>query len=179
MNIVLTGFMGTGKSTVGRLLAHGLDFTFVDVDARIETEAGKSISRIFQSDGEEHFRKLEAKLAVELAAKDHQVIATGGGFVLNPHNITVFKPCGVIVTLTATPEVIYKRIKEERQRPLLAVADPLARISELLLERAPYYQNADLTVDTAGKNPVDLANEIGAELMRRGLIDGRSQIKFS
>jgi shikimate kinase len=179
MNIVLIGFMGTGKSTVGKMLAQKFDLTFVDADVRIELKAGKMISQIFQIEGEEHFRKLEAELALELAVEDQQVIATGGGLVLNPRNVLVFKPKSVIIALTATPQVIYERIRAEKHRPLLNVSDPLTRIRELLAERAPYYRDADLKFDTDGKTPIDLVGEIGAELLKGGFVNGRGSSKFS
>ncbi len=175
MNIVLIGFMGTGKSTIGKLLAKQLDFQFVDVDAGIEQQAGKSITQIFQSEGEGHFRRLETEFAEKLSAEDCQVIATGGGFVLNPQNITVLKSQGFIIALQALPQVIYERIKAEKHRPLLAVSDPLTKISQLLMERADKYQDADLIIDTDGKTPVDIAAEIGVELVKRGFVHGRSQ----
>jgi shikimate kinase len=175
MNIVLTGFMGTGKSTIGNLLAQRLKLKFIDTDAQIETETGSTIAQIFQSKGEGYFRQLESQLAIRLAAEDNQIIATGGGFVLNPHNIKVFKPNGVIVALTASPEAIYERVKEQNQRPLLEVIDPLARITELLIERAPFYLNADLTINTVDKKPTELVEQIITELLRRGFVYGRSQ----
>ena len=107
MNIVLIGFMGTGKSTIGKLLAKQFKFQFVDVDASIEEQAGKSITQIFHSEGEGYFRKLEAEFAQKLSKEDCQVIATGGGFVLNPQNVAVLKNNGVVVTLSASPGVIY------------------------------------------------------------------------
>jgi shikimate kinase len=174
MNIVLIGFMGTGKSTIGQILASRLGLDFVDVDARIESEQCRTIAQIFKLEGESCFRRLETQLALELATHDRQVISTGGGFVLNPNNITVFKPGGVIVALTATPEAIYERVKGEVHRPLLAVQDPLTRISELLHQRLPYYQDADLQIDTTYKRPTELVIEIIEELMRRGFNYGRS-----
>jgi shikimate kinase len=173
-NIILIGFMGTGKSTIGRILAERLGYQFIDTDAKIEVEQGKTVGKIFETEGEAYFRDLEAKLAFELSANNYQVISTGGGFVLNPRNITVFKPEGTIVAFTAPARIIYERVKGDVQRPLLAAADPLARISELLLERAPFYQDADLIIETTDKKPLDLAIEIIEELTRRGLIHGRS-----
>lgn len=175
MNIVLIGFMGTGKSTIGRLLAQKLGFEFVDVDARIEQQAGKTITRIFQSEGEEYFRKLEREFAEELSAGEGQVIATGGGFVLNSQNIAVLRPKGFIVSLKASPRVIYERIRNEKHRPLLAVPDPLAQIGQMLLERDERYRDADLLIDTDGKSPAGIAGEIGAELVKRGISNGRNQ----
>ncbi len=175
MNIVLIGFMGTGKSTIGRLLAQKLDFEFVDVDARIEQQAGKTITQIFQSAGEEYFRKLEREFAEKLSAGEGQIIATGGGFVLNPQNIALLRPKGFIVSLKASPRVIYERIRNEKHRPLLAVPDPLAQIGWLLEERDERYRDADLLVNTDGKSPAGVADEIGAELLKRGISNGRNQ----
>jgi shikimate kinase len=175
MNIVLIGFMGTGKSTIGRLLAQKLGFEFVDVDARIEQQAGKTITQIFQSEGEGYFRKLEREFAEELSAGEGQVIATGGGFVLNPQNIAVLRPKGFIVSLKASPRAIYERIRNEKHRPLLAVSDPLYRISRLLEERAERYRDADLLIDTDSKSPAGIADEIGAELVKRGISNGGNQ----
>ncbi len=175
MNIVLIGFMGTGKSTIGKLLAPKLGFEFVDVDARIEQQAGKTITQIFHSEGEGHFRKLEREFAEELSAGEGQVIATGGGFVLNPQNIAVLRPKGFIVSLKASPRVIYERIRNEKHRPLLAVPDPPAQIGQLLLERDERYRDADLLVNTDGKSPAEIADEIGAELAKRGISNGRNQ----
>jgi shikimate kinase len=179
MNIVLIGFMGTGKSTIGKLLAKQLDFQFVDVDARIEDQAGKSITEIFQSEGEGYFRKLETEIAEKLSSEKSQVIATGGGFVLNPQNIAALKSESLIISLKASPLVIYERIKNEKHRPLLAVSDPLARINQLLQERATQYRDADVIIDTEGKTPSDIVAEIGVELMKRGFYNGRNQAGVS
>ena len=140
-NIILTGFMATGKSTLGRLLAKRLGYHFVDTDAEIEKRTGMRIDRIFASQGEAVFRNLEKQLVRELAAGQEQVIATGGGLVMNPDNVTALEKNGRIVCLTATPEDILARANTQRQtRPLLNSPDPQQRIAELLAERTPVYR---------------------------------------
>ena len=140
-NIILTGFMATGKSTLGRLLAKRLGYHFVDTDAEIEKRTGMRIDRIFASQGEAVFRNLEKQLVRELAAGQEQVIATGGGLVMNPDNVTALEKNGRIVCLTAAPEDILARANAQRQtRPLLNSPDPQQRIAELLAERTPIYR---------------------------------------
>jgi shikimate kinase len=168
MKLVLIGFMGTGKSSVGQQLAKLLQYDFIDTDQLIEARQGRSITAIFETEGEAGFRRMEADLARELSALDRVVIATGGGFPLSSGNIEVLRETGVIILLTAAPETIYQRVKNERHRPLLADADPLARIVGLLETRAAVYREADITIDTTGKNPSEIAMEIREELSRRG-----------
>jgi shikimate kinase len=172
MKVVLIGFMGTGKSSVGKQLAARLQYQFIDTDQLIEFRQKRSITDIFQVEGEVAFRRMEAELAMELGSRDQLVIATGGGFPLNPGNIDALRQGGVIVLLAATPETIYQRVKDEQHRPLLAAPEPLARIAELLASRAEVYRNSDITIDTTGKNPGEIAMEIRKELSRRGYMDG-------
>lgn len=172
MKIVLIGFMGTGKSSLGRLLARKLKFTFIDTDALIEERQGRSITEIFATDGEPFFRQLERDLALELSLVPRAVISTGGGFPLNPDNIQALRQDGFIVALTATPEMIYQRIKSETHRPLLAQADPLNRITALLKAREAVYQNSDLTLDTTARTLEAMAAEVIAEVRNRGVVDG-------
>jgi len=140
-NIILTGFMGTGKTTLGKLLAKRIGYKFIDTDALIEEQTGLSIEAIFKNDGEARFRKLEAELVVELAQKQGLVIATGGGLVLNPENVKTLNKTGKIICLTAQPKDILVRVSSQQTvRPLLQEADPQAKIEELLLQRAPTYQ---------------------------------------
>jgi shikimate kinase len=167
MKVVLIGFMGTGKSAVGTELAAQLQYDFID--QLIESRQGRSITAIFQTEGEACFRRMETELAVELAAWDRVVIATGGGFPLASGNIDVLRRGGVVILLTASPETIYQRVKNERHRPLLADRDPLSRIAGLLATRAEVYRNADIIIDTTGKNPLEIAMEIREELLGRGL----------
>ena len=118
-NIILVGFMGTGKTTVGQMLAARLGKSFVDMDKLIEERTSKSISAIFEHDGEAHFRELERKMAHELSLKDNIVVGAGGGIVLNPANIEAFNESGIVVCLTAAPEVIIERVSSDSHRPLL------------------------------------------------------------
>ncbi|MCC6347548.1 MAG: shikimate kinase [Nitrospirales bacterium] len=159
-NIVLTGFMGTGKSEVGRLVAQKLHRLFLDVDSEIEKEQGMSIPEIFRLHGEEGFRDREAAAIRRAAERCGVVIATGGGAVIRQENRDALRKSGVIVCLTATPETILKRTGGSQERPLLRVEDPLLRIRELLESRRPYYGSADITVVTDGRAPREVAEEI-------------------
>ncbi len=148
-NLVLTGFMGAGKSTVGKALAAKLGLRFVDTDEEIERRAGMKIAEIFQKHGEPHFRELERRVVEEVSKLEGCVIVTGGGVVLNKENISNLRKNGVIVYLHAEPEVIYQRLRGDTSRPLLRVDNPLRRIKELMEQRAPYYANHDYMVDTS------------------------------
>lgn len=147
-NIVLIGFMGTGKSSVGKGLAARLGLTFLDMDAMIEQREGKPISRIFAENGEPHFRALERALTQELAARTGLVIATGGGIVLNPDNPSDFASTGLVVCLQATPETILSRVQHETHRPLLASGDKMTKIRELLAKRQHLYDAIPHQIDT-------------------------------
>ncbi|MFY9270781.1 MAG: shikimate kinase [Candidatus Manganitrophaceae bacterium] len=149
-NIVLLGFMGTGKSVVGRRLAAALGRPFVDSDRVIEEKAGKPVSEIFADRGEAEFRRLETEAVAELSDKKGSIIATGGGVVLNSKNLDLLGKNGVLILLKSRPEVIFKRVqKRAGQRPLLQGPDPLSEIKRLLAERDPYYQRADAVFDTS------------------------------
>jgi shikimate kinase len=149
-SIALIGFMGTGKSAVGRLLADELGKTFIDLDTEIELTAGKPVAAIFREDGEAHFRELEAQAAAGNAGRKNVVIACGGGIVLNNDNIFELKQECVIVCLLATLPDILKRTAG-RNRPLLNVMDREEEIRQLLASRRPLYEKAaDITIDTAG-----------------------------
>ena len=159
-NIVLVGFMGTGKTTVGSLLAKTLGLTLVDMDKIIEQRAGKAISAIFAEQGEPHFRGLERALARELSARHGLVIATGGGIVLNPDNIRDFSASGLVVCLRATPEVIYRRTAKTTHRPLLEQDDKFTRIVTLLEKRRALYDAVPHQIDTSTRDPQSIADEI-------------------
>jgi shikimate kinase len=150
-SVALIGFMGTGKTVVGRSLAARLGNEFVETDALIEAKAGKSIPEIFRQDGETGFREIEIEVTREIAGKKNAVIACGGGIVLNTINIDRLRQECVIVRLTASPEVILKRTSSDKDgRPLLAVADRRRQIEELLKFRRPYYErSADITINTS------------------------------
>ncbi len=140
-NIILTGFMGTGKTTLGRLLAERLGYEFIDTDTLIETQIGQTIAELFQTEGEAAFRKLESKLVEELAQKEGLIIATGGGLVLDPNNVVALGKTGKIICLTASPEEILARVsKQQDVRPLLQEEDPQAKIIELLQQRDSTYR---------------------------------------
>ena len=150
-NIALIGFMGTGKTVVGKTLAEKLGKEFIELDVLIEQKAGKAIPDIFQQDGEIAFRELEIEVAKEVSIKKNVVIACGGGIVLNKINIDRLRQEGIIVCLTASAEAILKRTAGgENERPLLEVSDKAFHIRELLRFRKPFYRrSADIEIDTS------------------------------
>lgn len=148
-NIYLVGFMGTGKSSVGRFLAEKTGRKFIDLDDLIEIKEKRKISDIFAKDSEAYFRKIEKQSLIEVSAKQEIIFACGGGIVIDPENIEVMKGTGKIVCLAAKPEVILKRIQGYLHRPLLNVDDPKKQIELLLEKRAPSYASADISIDTS------------------------------
>jgi shikimate kinase len=150
-NIALIGFMGTGKTAVGKALAERLDKKFIELDSLIERKAGKTIPEIFNQDGEIAFRELEIEVTKEVAEKKNAVIACGGGVVLNKINIDRLRKESLIVYLTASPKIILKRTSNDaEERPLLEVANPTLTIQELLRFRKPFYERAaDIKIDTS------------------------------
>jgi shikimate kinase len=160
-NIALIGFMGVGKSAVGKVLARELNKEFIETDSLIEQKAGKPIPEIFQQDGEVAFRELEIEITKEISVNKNQVIACGGGIVLNKINIDRLKKNSVIVYLTASPRVIMKRVSNGSERPLLKVANPAQAIQELLRFRKPFYEPAaDIKVNTSRMNIDSVAKQI-------------------
>jgi shikimate kinase len=160
-NVVLTGFMGTGKTTVGRLLAARLGYDFVDTDQVIVERHG-AIADIFRTRGEDAFRQIERELAAELAARERLVISTGGRMLLDADNVAVLSRSGRVFCLVATPDEIFDRISNDAsaiERPLLAVPDPRQRIVELLAERSAAYRRF-IQVSTDGIEPDDVAAEL-------------------
>ncbi len=166
-NVALIGFMGTGKTVVGKALAKKLNWTFVEMDSVIEQKAGKTIPEIFQQDGEIVFRELEIAVTKEVSQEENRVIACGGGVVLNQINIDRLRQKSKIVCLTASPTVIMKRtLSDGGERPLLKVADPILTIRELLRFRKPFYERAaNITINTS-KLDVDTVTEQIIEKMR-------------
>ena len=150
-SIALTGFMGTGKTAVGKVLATKLGREFIELDSIIEKKAGKTIPEIFQQDGETGFRELEIEVTKDVAGKKNAVIACGGGIVLNKINIERLGKSARMVYLTASPGVILKRVaNEEGQRPLLEVDNPTLATREMLRFRKPFYERAaDIKIDTS------------------------------
>lgn len=153
-HIVLVGFMGTGKTTIGNRLARGLGREFVDIDHEIERVSGMSISDMFRKYGETRFRSEEHLATVKLAACQGLVISTGGGWVLKEENVEALKPGSLIVWLTAPPEVIFQRVmRKKSSRPLLKNISSPADIAEMMAGRKPYYEKAaDIAVDTGERS---------------------------
>ena len=158
-NVILTGFMGTGKSIIGRRLATRLDLQFVDTDALIVQQNGRSIPQIFAEDGEDAFRQLERDVAQELSERCGMLIATGGRLLLDEVNAEVLGRNGRIFCLTASPQTIYNRVKYDKERPLLNVPDPQAKIQQLLEERAAGYGRFP-QINTDGKTIEAIVEEI-------------------
>jgi shikimate kinase len=159
-NIVLTGFMGTGKTAVGKELSRLLSMRLVDVDSEIESERTMKITDIFRDFGESYFRDLETSVIRKFAREKNVIISTGGGAVLREENMAALRETGVIFCLHADPETILARTKRSSDRPLLNVEDPLAKINELLGCRMPYYEKAGMMIETSGKTPLQIAEEI-------------------
>ncbi len=160
-NLVLTGFMGTGKTTVGRLLASRLGFDFVDTDRLIEQRHGP-IPQIFSEHGEDEFRRLERDVAAELATRDRLVISTGGRMMVDPINADLLSTSGEVFCLAASVDTILARVTRDRspvERPLLSGADVRTRIGLLLAERAAAYRRFR-QIDTEGRTPDEVAGEI-------------------
>ena len=149
-NIILCGFMGSGKSTVGLLLAKKLGMSFIDLDTYIEKKEGMTVSKISEKYGEPYFRKVEKESAKELAEKNGLVIAAGGGTLVDKENADTFRTSGKIVLLDLPVEVIAERLKGDNSRPLLQRPDKDKAMRELYEKRMPLYKSAaDITVDAA------------------------------
>lgn len=173
-NIVLIGFMGTGKTTVGRLLASRLGRPFFDSDKKIEYEYNMNIREIFEIYGEIYFRQKERMIITRLSRYNNAVIATGGGVVLSPENMSNLKRNGVIITLTASVETILERTSRRNTRPLLDDLNQREKIvNELLKERAELYHNADYSIDTSNKSLQQVSNELMFFLRQGGYLRGR------
>jgi shikimate kinase/3-dehydroquinate synthase len=159
-NVVVTGFMGTGKTRVGREVARRLGRPFVDMDAEIEARAGKPIPRIFAGDGEAAFRRMEAALCEELSAREGLVIATGGGALVNPISRERMMESGTVVCLTCAPEEILRRVGSNAGRPLLDVTDSRAEIERLLEARREPYAAIPWQIDTTGLSVEEVADQV-------------------
>ena len=147
-NIVLVGFMGTGKTSVGQRLSQRLGMTYVDTDDIIEQTTGRRITDIFSQHGESYFRELESDAVHKVSRLDEHVISTGGGIVLRPENLDFLKRNGVVFCLMATSEEIWTRVKNETHRPLLEAPNPVEKIRKLLKDREAYYARADYMIRT-------------------------------
>ena len=151
-NIVLVGFMGTGKTSIGRRLSMQLRMRYVDTDDIIERDSGRRISDIFAEDGEPAFRELESEAVRKVSNLYSYVISTGGGVVLKESNMVELKRNGIVFCLNATAEEIYQRVRHQTHRPLLQTPDALTKIRTMLEERHPYYATADYMVETTGRS---------------------------
>jgi shikimate kinase len=158
--IILTGFMGTGKTAVGQLLAKELKLRFVDTDHLVEQECNQSIVEIFEQKGEEGFRDCEKKVVQKALSEKGIVMATGGGAVLDADNLKLMKEKGTLIALSASAEVIFQRISKLGDRPLLRTRDQLETIKNLISHRSPYYRQADFIVDTSGKSVEQTVQEL-------------------
>jgi shikimate kinase len=168
-NVVLVGFMGAGKTVVGKRLARLLGWRFVDTDTEIEQLTGKNVARIFAEDGEVRFRSEENLLCRRLASKTGLVIATGGGMVLNPENVTLLRQNGIIIKLYADQEVIVGRVKSKRKKRPLLKGEVEHSVQELLHQRGTSYDVAEFAVDTGKQGPDDSARIIYEYLKRKEL----------
>ncbi|WLQ14022.1 shikimate kinase AroK [Hahella aquimaris] len=160
-NVVLVGPMGTGKTTIGKLLAKELQFEFVDSDREIEARCGADIPWIFDVEGEVGFRGREKSVIADLSQRDAVVIATGGGAVVDPDNQSALKENGFIVYLHTSVEQQYQRTRKDRKRPLLRSEDPLSVLKKLMSVREPIYRSiADLIISTDSKRPKGVVRDI-------------------
>ena len=166
-NLVLVGFMGSGKTCVGRIAAVELGMSFVDFDHVIEQQEGMTISRIFETRGEEEFRRIESEVAEEAARISGQVLATGGGIVLRPVNLERLGATGVVVHLRVTPECAWERTRGHSHRPLVAGADGEVRLRTLLAQRQPFYDAISLSVDGSNRPSRDVAADVVRIYRRR------------
>ncbi len=165
-NIILIGFMGSGKTSLGIRLSYQLKRTMIDTDKWIEQRQKRTVSEIFAACGEEAFRKLETMCLEELTATaQRQIISVGGGLPIRKENHSLLKELGKVFYLKASPETIYERLKNDTTRPLLQVEDPKGRIRALLEQRSPIYGScADVTVEVSGKSFEEIVEEIVREI---------------
>jgi len=159
-NIVLTGFMGTGKTAVGHELARLLDIPLVDIDTEIEKSERMTINDIFKQRGEAGFREIETAMIKKISQREDSIISTGGGAVLKDENMETLRKSGIILCLMALPETILQRVGSSNARPLLQGENPFLKIRELLHVRKPFYAKADIIIDTENRTPLQIAEEI-------------------
>ena len=161
-NIVLVGLMGAGKSSVGKLLSQKYSMDFVDIDEYIEQQEKLSISDIFANFGEKKFRQIEQNTILKISKENDKIISTGGGALENNENYENLSQNGILIYLKASPNVLYDRIKNETNLPLLMNENPLLTLENLLMKREQNYLKAQIIIDTTEKTAVEIADEIGA-----------------
>lgn len=159
-NLYLVGFMGTGKSTIGRLVAQRVGLEFIDSDIAIESEQRRSIPEIFAKDGEAAFRAMERAFIESGHAASGCLVACGGGLAVQPGMMDLLKRRGLVFALVASPKGIFERVKGNPHRPLLQVADPLAEIERLLAIRQPYYDRANAQILTEGRSVNEVVGHV-------------------
>ena len=165
-NVFLIGLMGSGKTTIGQLLAKRLQVPFVDSDHELEARTGVSVATIFEIEGEAAFRQREASVIDELSQRVTIVLGTGGGAILDPQTRTILRERGTVIYLHSTAETSYDRLRRNRDRPLLMVTDPLARLRQLYAFRHPLYsETAHLSVESYRDRPNAVVAEILEQLM--------------
>ena len=160
MNIILIGFMGAGKTTIGRKLAKLLEYSFIDTDFEIEEDQGCSVNEIFKYGGEECFRDMETRLLEKLNNVQNSVIATGGGIVLCEQNQAMLKKIGKRVYLKVPDAELLQRLKNDRKRPLLKEGSPETVLNKMLTERSLLYEQAECIIETGQQSPHKIASEI-------------------
>jgi shikimate kinase len=166
-NIFLVGMMGSGKTTLGRALAHRLEMPFVDTDRMLVDRTGVPVTTIFEIEGEAGFRKREAALMAELSQGEGQVVATGGGAVLAPENRAVMRSRGTVIYLRARLEHLWERTRHDSSRPLLKTPDPRATLAQLLEARDPLYRDvAHIVVETGSQSANTLVSRVVSALKR-------------
>ena len=152
--------MGTGKTSVGRIVAEQLRYDYLDTDELIQTNTGRSITDIFTKDGEPAFRALEQKVVGELASRKNTIISTGGGLPVDPQNLASLKTHALVVCLWSSPGKIWERVRHQGHRPLLHDENPQAKIRELLAEREPFYKQADVLLNTELRSVREVAQQV-------------------
>jgi len=163
VNLALIGFMGTGKTSVGRLVADQLGFEFLDTDELIQVRTGRTIADIFAKEGEPAFRQLERQVVQELSTREKTVIATGGGLPTNAENLAALKSFALVVCLWASAEKIWERVRNQSHRPLLHDTDPQKKIRDLLAVRKPFYHQADVLINTDLRSVREAAQQIALQ----------------
>ena len=165
MNVALFGFMATGKTTVGRILAKRIGYEFIDIDSEVEKAAGASVSEIFRLKGESNFRVKEKEIISSICHLERRVIACGGGAVLDPDNVSALSGTSRMILLNASVSSILSRTRDDESRPLLNTTDRNSSITSLMANRMPSYLGvADFIVDTDCRTPEDIVDEIVAKL---------------
>jgi shikimate kinase len=163
VNLALIGFMGTGKTSVGKLVAELLHFDFLDTDEMIHHRTGRTIADIFAKDGEPAFREMEHQVVTEISNRKKTVISTGGGLPTNPRNLELLKTRALVVCLWSSPEKIWERVGHQSHRPLLHDPDPQKKIRDLLTARGPAYKQADVLLDTDHRSLREVAGQVALQ----------------